>query len=178
MSYNNGAVMTAKARRTRGGTRAATGMVPSDGRDQRAVEGAATNLKRRRGEEEKRGAETARTDYMVDDHDPLNARQALEAADLMMSQMKGGCAVTNIELLKILVKRARDFRKDADHYTRNAHMHAIREAPAQDVVDAVLTGFINDVGMWMGVDYGMYARDLAENLEPAEAETPNAGGAL
>lgn len=92
MSYNNGAVMTAKARRTRGGTDAAAGTVPSDGRDQRAVEGAANNLKRGRGEREKRGAEADRTDYMVDDHDPLDARQALAAAELMMSQMKGGVA--------------------------------------------------------------------------------------
>lgn len=30
---------------------------------------------------------TDRTDYMVDDHDPLDAAKALEAADLMMRQM-------------------------------------------------------------------------------------------
>ena len=37
---------------------------------------------------------TDRTDYMVDDHDPLDAAKALEAADLMMSQMKAQAELT------------------------------------------------------------------------------------
>lgn len=76
---------TTMLRRQEGATSVAAGTVPSDGRDQRAVEGAA-NTKEKIG---KQKAEM-RTDYMVDDHDPLDARQALAAADLMMSQMKGG----------------------------------------------------------------------------------------
>lgn len=71
--------------------------------------------------------------------------------------------MTKIELLEMLTKRARVFRSDRDHYKRNSHMHAITEAPPQEVVDAVLTGFINDIGVMQGVDYALYARDLAES---------------
>ena len=69
--------------------------------------------------------------------------------------------MTKLELLKMLTENAKEFRKDSGHYGRNAHMHAITECPPQDVIDAVLTGFINHVGGLQGVDYGLYARDLA-----------------
>ena len=39
-------------------------------------------------------------------------------------------------------------------------MHNITEAPPQDAIDAVLAGFINDIGIMQGVDYALYASDL------------------
>lgn len=70
--------------------------------------------------------------------------------------------MTRIELLDMLTKRAKKFREDRGHFERNGHMHAIKEAPPQDVVDAVLTGFINDIGIMQGIDYALYAADLAK----------------
>ena len=70
--------------------------------------------------------------------------------------------MTKIELLEMLTKRAKKFREDRGHYERNKHMHAISEAPPQEVVDAVLTGFINDIGLMQGIDYALYAYDLAK----------------
>ena len=67
------------------------------------------------------------------------------------------------DLLEMLTRHASEFRKDLDHYSRNSHMHAIREAPTQDQIDAVLTGFINRLAGSMGVDYGLYASDLAKS---------------
>lgn len=64
-------------------------------------------------------------------------------------------------LLEMLTKRARAFRADRGHFTRNSHMHDLKEAPPQDVVDAILTGFLNDVGIGQGVDYAIYASDIA-----------------
>jgi hypothetical protein len=69
--------------------------------------------------------------------------------------------MTKIELLKMLTENAKEFRKYSCHYGRNAHMHAVTECPPQDVIDAVLTGFINHVGGLQGVDYGLHASDLA-----------------
>lgn len=62
----------------------------------------------------------------------------------------------------MLTTRAKKFRKDHDHYERNNHMHAIKDAPAQDIIDAVLVGFINDIGIMQGIDYALYASDLSE----------------
>ena len=73
--------------------------------------------------------------------------------------------MTKIELLEMLTKQARKFRADTGHYARNSHMHAIKDAPPQEVVDAVLTGFINAVGIMQGVDYALYASDLAKDSD-------------
>ena len=70
--------------------------------------------------------------------------------------------MTKIELLEMLTNRARMFRNDRDYYKRNSHMHSVTEAPPQEVVDAILTGFINHIGIVQGVDYALYACDLAE----------------
>lgn len=75
--------------------------------------------------------------------------------------------MTKIELLEMLTKRARLFRADRGHFERNSHMHDLKEAPPQEVVDAVLVGFINDIGLMQGVDYALYARDLAQEPKPA-----------
>ena len=67
---------TTTLRRHEGGTKAAAiGTVPRARRASAASEGAAE-----------------RADYMVDDHDPLDARHALAAANLMMSQIGKGVA--------------------------------------------------------------------------------------
>lgn len=71
-----------------------------------------------------------------------------------------------IELLDMLTSQAKEFRKDHDHYNRNRHMHAITECPPQEVIDAVLTGFINQVGRMQCVDYALYARDLSKDENP------------
>jgi hypothetical protein len=70
--------------------------------------------------------------------------------------------MTKHELLEMLTKEARTFRTDRDYYRRNAHMHSIRKAPRQTSIDAVLTGFINHIGVMQGVDYGLYSSDLAK----------------
>lgn len=67
-----------------------------------------------------------------------------------------------IELLEMLVKNAKEFRGDKTHYSRNSHMHNITEKPDDDVIDAILTGFINYVAMKQGVDFGLYASDLTK----------------
>jgi hypothetical protein len=73
--------------------------------------------------------------------------------------------MTKIELLEMLTNQARKFRADTGHYERNSHMHAIKDAPPQEVVDAVLTGFINAIGIMQGVDYALYASDLAKEAD-------------
>ena len=70
--------------------------------------------------------------------------------------------MTKIELLEHLLVVAKEFRKDIGHYSRNSHMHEITEAPDQKVIDAVLVGFINSVGVFQGVDYALYTKDLME----------------
>lgn len=74
MSYTN---INTTLRRAPEGTKAAAGTVPHAGRSRAMTEGAAN-----------------RTDYMVDDHDPLAAAQALAAADLMMGQIKAQTELT------------------------------------------------------------------------------------
>lgn len=73
--------------------------------------------------------------------------------------------MTAIELLKFLTKRAKEFRLDHDHYKRNAHMHEITDAPSQEVIDAVLVGFINKIGLSQGIDYALYATDIKNDVD-------------
>lgn len=54
-----------------------------------------------------------------------------------------------IDLLNFLTDSARVFRKN---FSEN-----------QEIVDCVLTGFINSVGMEMWVDYALYSSDLAKD---------------
>jgi hypothetical protein len=74
------------------------------------------------------------------------------------------------ELLDMLTGIAKEFREDSGHYSRNRHMHSITSSPPQDVIDAVLAGFINCVGLTQGVDYGLYASDLSS---PSAADQQN-----
>ncbi len=72
--------------------------------------------------------------------------------------------MTKLELLQMLEKQAREFRIDRGSFKRNAHMLKIDYAPLPDEVDAVLVGFINYVGICQGIDYALYASDLAKPL--------------
>ncbi len=78
--------------------------------------------------------------------------------------------MTRIELLEFLTREAKKFRADREHFTRNSHMHAIKCAPTQDEVDAVLTGFINHIGLTQCIDYALYASDLAEDANPNDGQ--------
>jgi len=69
--------------------------------------------------------------------------------------------MTKKELLNYLEEAAKIFRLDKDHYVRNSHMHQIKESPSQEVIDAVLAGFINYIGVEQGVDYGLYSKYLS-----------------
>ena len=73
--------------------------------------------------------------------------------------------MTKIELIEMLVKNAKQFREDKTYYSRNQHMHDITEKPDDAVIDAVLTGFINYVAGMQGIDYGLYASDLAKPVD-------------
>lgn len=69
--------------------------------------------------------------------------------------------MTKLDLLKMLERDAKEFRADRDYFARNSHMHTIKNAPSQEIVDAVLVGFINCVALQQGIDYGLYTRDLS-----------------
>jgi hypothetical protein len=90
--------------------------------------------------------------------------------NLRLRNTKQPTKMTKIELLEMLTNQARNFRADTGHYALNSHMHAIKEAPPQEAVDAVLTGFINAVGIMQGVNYALYASDLAQD---ADGDRPN-----
>lgn len=72
--------------------------------------------------------------------------------------------MSKIDLLDMLKRQAIAFRADRDYFKRNQHMHKVKETPAIDDIDAVLTGFINFIGMQQGVDYALYTKDLKERI--------------
>lgn len=75
------------------------------------------------------------------------------------------------QLITWIKNRAVSYRKNAiESIQRNRHMNNLggRCKLNQDEVDALLTDFINYCGVQQGIDYAMYARDLATdpgNLE-------------
>lgn len=75
----------------------------------------------------------------------------------------------NVELLDLLVRQAKKYRSDAWKSVRlNKHMNDVSkddQEPPQHVVDALLTDFINRVGMSMGVDYALYTKDLLDGRD-------------
>lgn len=79
---------------------------------------------------------------------------------------KEDIAMNSIEFLEFLTRRAKKFRLDRGHYKRNEHMHRITEPPSQEVIDAVLVGFINDIGISRGIDYALYTTDLEKDIAP------------
>ena len=68
--------------------------------------------------------------------------------------------MTKLQMLDYLTGMAKRFRSDTGAIMRNSHMHAATEEPPPALVDAVLVGFVNAIGINQGVDYGLYARDL------------------
>lgn len=70
--------------------------------------------------------------------------------------------MTRIEFLEILTKRAKEFRKDTNGISRNAHLTGMENDPEQKVIDAVLVGFINHVGVQFGIDYALSVKDLID----------------
>lgn len=80
--------------------------------------------------------------------------------------------MTKIELLKLLEREAKSYRKGAlESVTlRNRYMNELstldiqimQEIPErfQRFVDAILVDFINLIGNSQGIDYGFYTKDL------------------
>ena len=71
--------------------------------------------------------------------------------------------MTKAELLKYLEKRAKDYRKNCvDSINRNSHMNETsgKFNLDQNSIDAILTDFINYIGIHQGIDYAMYTEDL------------------
>lgn len=81
--------------------------------------------------------------------------------------------MSGIELCNLLVRAAKRYRTDAHaSLKRNGHMHDLLPRDVgyvrQEVIDAVLVGFINDVAASGGIDLALYAIDLKTDA-PAEA---------
>ena len=70
--------------------------------------------------------------------------------------------MNKIQLLEYLTKQAKRYRADRDSICRNSDMLLISGPLEQDVIDSVLTDFINAVGMHQGIDYALYASDLSK----------------
>jgi hypothetical protein len=69
------------------------------------------------------------------------------------------------ELMQMLVKNGQHFVKRWEQHLRDGrHMHELGQAAidamADNQVDAIVTMFINYVGMQQGVDLALYAPDL------------------
>ena len=72
-----------------------------------------------------------------------------------------------IDLLHLVEKNIGDYRLGTnDSLRRSCHMnnHVMedREDIPQEVIDALLVDFLNYMGTWQGVNYGMYTRHLEE----------------
>jgi hypothetical protein len=73
--------------------------------------------------------------------------------------------MTKIELMNIIEKIAKDYYQDApESILRNKHMNNLKgnEKIDKNIIDAVIVDFINFIGSWQGLDYGMYVKDLYE----------------
>lgn len=68
--------------------------------------------------------------------------------------------MTKIELLEMLKKCAIEYRKDKNSVSRNQHLTMLSEEPSENIKDAILTDFINYVGMKQCVDYALSVDDL------------------
>lgn len=68
--------------------------------------------------------------------------------------------MTKIELLEMLKNCAIKYRQDTNSVSRNKHLTNLSEEPSQEIKDAVLTDFINYVGMFQGVDYALAVEDI------------------
>lgn len=68
------------------------------------------------------------------------------------------------ELLDYLAEQARVMLKDKTIFERNMRMHGLALPPSDEDITGVLTMFINQVGYSQGLDYGLYAKDLADSV--------------
>lgn len=68
--------------------------------------------------------------------------------------------MTKIELLEMLKNCAIKYRQDTNSVSRNKHLTNLSEEPSQEIKDAVLTDFINYVGVFQGVDYALAVEDI------------------
>ena len=80
--------------------------------------------------------------------------------------------MTKKELLDMLTNIAIEYRKDSfdSVFNRNTHMNnlgsmseVINCIDAQDIIDAVVVDFINYVGSYQGLDWGLYTKDLIKD---------------
>ena len=77
----------------------------------------------------------------------------------------GDRKMKKIELLEMLYNIAKEYRTDcAKSIIRNRHMKdlPINSCLEQKTIDAILVDFINYVGIFQGVDYGLYTKYLRE----------------
>jgi len=68
--------------------------------------------------------------------------------------------MTKLELLKMLELIANEFRADKTWLERNKHMHTCRKKPTPAQIDAILVNFVNQVGTYQGLDYGLHTKHL------------------
>lgn len=69
------------------------------------------------------------------------------------------------KLLTLLANHAKDYKAvvGTGGVVHNRHMNKYRgEQPSVDLVDAILTDFVNFVGTEWGLDFAMHARNLTD----------------
>lgn len=83
--------------------------------------------------------------------------------------------INKIELAELLIKRAKEYSKDAqESVVRNRHMNEIEEGEVVQKrhIDAVVVDFINFIGNKMCMDIALYTDDLQEKRVEEESEKP------
>jgi TusA-related sulfurtransferase len=72
--------------------------------------------------------------------------------------------MTRGELCQMLENVAKEYRVDCnDSIKRDKHMHNYKGRKInQDIIDAILVGFINRVALWQGLDLGLYTHYLKD----------------
>lgn len=73
--------------------------------------------------------------------------------------------MTRGELLEMLTKFAKAYRKDTTSVSRNQHLTFIDKEPDQATKDAILVDFINYVGVRQCLDYALNVDDLKKEEE-------------
>lgn len=68
--------------------------------------------------------------------------------------------MTRGELLEMLTKFAKAYRKDETSVSRNKHLTNMDKEPDQATKDAILVDFINYVGVRQCIDYALNINDL------------------
>lgn len=73
--------------------------------------------------------------------------------------------MSKIELLTMLTDACVRYKKDwRDSVKRNCHMHKAEltaiDQISENTFDAILIGFINQIGVEQGLDYALYSKDL------------------